>query len=205
MKRAQPRLRNKLLALLLIVGGAAPALLLVILVAADRQLFDRFLPENRAMRDIEARSALLVQNYYRFMLTPDHISVDEMTSATGIILQQLAKYRQLVAGDEPRQQLADSISICVDRLDQAGQEPGLARLRRGFARSSRTWSRMASSSFPPNRARVSKSAPPTATDRCSAASATISPESNRATASGCSGCSIVSIPGCPEPASGWRW
>lgn len=129
MNRARPTLRNKLLALLSIVGGIGLASLLLILATADRQLFDRFLPENRAMRDIEARSALLVQNYYRFMLTPELVTVDEMTGASQIIQQRLANFRRLVAGQGPRELLADSIRASIERLDEAGHDLILARLR----------------------------------------------------------------------------
>ena len=122
-------LRQKLLALLLLVGGAGILALLLILLLADRQLFDQFLPENRAMRDIESRAKLLVQNYYRYMLTPDLIGVDEVIDATVLIRQRLTDYRGLVAGQPQKEQIAAAIDASLGDLEIAGRDLISARLR----------------------------------------------------------------------------
>ncbi len=129
MNPAAMTLRQKLLALLLLVGGVGILALLLILVLADRQLFDQFLPENRTMRDIEARSRLLVQNYYRYMLTPDQISVDEVKSGTVLIQERLGEYRWLVAGKAQKLEIADSIGAALEQLELAGQDLIVSRLR----------------------------------------------------------------------------
>ncbi len=129
MKSAAMTLRQKLLALLLLVGGAGILALLLILLLADRQLFDQFLPENRAMRDIESRAKLLVQNYYRYMLTPDLIGVDEVIDATVLIRQRLTDYRGLVAGQPQKEQIAAAIDASLGDLEIAGRDLISARLR----------------------------------------------------------------------------
>ena len=126
---SQLKLRQKLLLLLLSVGGIGVGTMLLLLVLADHQVFDRYLPENRALRDIEARSRLLVQNYYRYMLTPEQITVDEVVNGTILIRQRIDEYRQLVDAQPQKLGLANAIADSTHRLEEAGQNLILARQR----------------------------------------------------------------------------
>lgn len=124
---AQLKLRQKLLALIVVVGGIGLTAFVLMLVLAEQHLFERFVPENRALRDVESRSALLIQNYYRFMLTPEIISQDELDSSLVLIRQGLDQYRQLVSGQKQKEEFSASILKSLDGLELAGREMVVAR------------------------------------------------------------------------------
>lgn len=123
------RLRQKLLALLLFVGGVGITALALVLLLTDRQLFDHFLPENRALRDIDARSKLLVQNYYRYMLTPDLVSVDEVENTILLMRDRVDEYRRLVSGQPRKLEIVQPIADAIEALEGAGQDLIIARMR----------------------------------------------------------------------------
>jgi hypothetical protein len=127
VKLAHLKLRQKLLILLFSVGGVGLAAFVLVLALADYQLSERFIPENRTLRDVESRSALLIQNYYRFMLTPEIIDASVLDGELVLIRKSLDTYRQLVASHKQKQQLAVSIAASIDGLEQAGKEMILAR------------------------------------------------------------------------------
>ena len=124
---AQLKLRQKLLFLIVGVGGIGLAAFALVLMLADQRLFERFVPENRTLRDVESRSALLIQNYYRFMLTPEIISQDELDSSLVLIRQSLDQYRQLVSGQAQKEQFSTAILKSLDGLELAGREMVVAR------------------------------------------------------------------------------
>ncbi len=127
MTLPQLKLRQQLLVLLFSVGSIGLLAFVLVIMLADQHLFEEFLPENRSLRDVESRSALLLQNYFRFMLTPELISVDELEGSIVLIRKSLGEYRQLVAGQKPKEQLVASISESIDRLEKSGQELIVAR------------------------------------------------------------------------------
>lgn len=127
MTLPQLKLRQQLLVLLFSVGSIGLIAFVLVIMLADQHLFEEFVPENRSLRDVESRSALLLQNYFRFMLTPDLISVDELESSVILIRNSLGEYRELVAGQEPKEQLVASIGESIDRLEKSGQELIVAR------------------------------------------------------------------------------
>ena len=91
--------------------------------------FDEVVPENRGLRDVESRSGLLLQNYFRFMLTPDLISIDELDGSVVLIRQSLDQYGARVTGQPSKQQLVKAIGESIDRLEQSGRELIAARQR----------------------------------------------------------------------------
>lgn len=127
MNMAQLKLRQKLLVLIVAVGGIGLTAFGLVLVLAEQHLFERFVPESRALRDVESRSALLIQNYYRYMLTPEIISQDELDSSLVLIRQGLDRYRQLVSGQSQKEQFSASILKSLDGLELAGREMVVAR------------------------------------------------------------------------------
>lgn len=76
MNLSRLKLRQKLLIMLISVGGIGLLSYILVLAYSYYQLSAKFIPENRALREVESRSALLLQNYFRFALTPDLVSVD---------------------------------------------------------------------------------------------------------------------------------
>lgn len=129
MSIARLKLRQKLLLLLVTVGLVGISAFALIIALAVHQLFDRFVPENRALRDVEARSALLIQNYYRFMLTPDLIDTEILNADLVLIRRGLDNYRELVRRQQAKERLASSIGNAIDVLEQAGRNMVAARLR----------------------------------------------------------------------------
>lgn len=121
------KLRQQLLVLLFSIGGVGLAAFVLVLSLADRQLFEEVVPENRALRDVESRSALLLQNYFRFMLTPDLITVDELDGSVVLIRQSLGDYGARVIDQPAKQQLVKAIGESLDRLEQSGRELIVAR------------------------------------------------------------------------------
>lgn len=129
MNPGRLKLRQKLLLLLVAVGLAGISALALVIAVADRQLVNKFLPENRALHDVESRSALLLQNYFRFMLTPDLINADGFDGSLVLIRSKLGEYSQLVAGHEAKEKLVISIGDAIDRLEQSGRKLIVARQR----------------------------------------------------------------------------
>jgi signal transduction histidine kinase len=127
MNIAQLKLRQKMLLLIVGVGGIGLTAFVLVLALADQHLFERFVPENRALRDVESRSALLIQNYYRFMLTPEIISQDELDSSLVLIRQSLDKYRQLVSGQVQKEEFSAAILESLNGLELAGRKMVVAR------------------------------------------------------------------------------
>ena len=123
------KLRQQLLILLFSVGSVGLIAFVLVLTLADQQLFEEVVPENHSLRDVESRSALLLQNYFRFMLTPDLISVDELEASVILIRKSLGEYSDLVAGQQRKQQLVEYIGESIDRLEQSGKELIFARQR----------------------------------------------------------------------------
>lgn len=99
----------------------------LVIALADFRLFDRFVPENRALRDVEARSALLLQSYYRYMLTPSLVDTDVLDADLVLIRQSLERYRRVVAAQAQKQVLADGLASAIDTLESSGNEMILAR------------------------------------------------------------------------------
>ena len=129
MSGLQLKLRQKLLLLLFTVGFTGMGAFALIIVLADFQVFDRFVPENRALRDVEARSALLVQSYYRYMLTPALINTEVLDADLVLIRQSLERYRDFI-GVQPRKlAFADDIAGALETLERSGGEMIVARRR----------------------------------------------------------------------------
>ena len=128
MNLSQLKLRQKLLILLIGVGGIGLLSYILVLAYSYYQLSAKFIPENRALREVESRSAVLIQNYFRFMLTPDMVSVDGFGGELILIRQNLDTYRRLVAGQTQKEQLATNIDESIKGLEQAGGEMISARL-----------------------------------------------------------------------------
>jgi len=127
MSLARLKLRQKLLLMLFCAGTIGLTAFSLVLVITDHQLSVKLIPENRALRDVESRSALLIQDYYRFMLSPDIITVSQLEGELVLIRQGLTRYAQLIAGQPVKEQLADSIGNSIDGLEQAGLEMIAAR------------------------------------------------------------------------------
>ena len=120
MRLGQLRLRQKLLLLLGTVGMVGMGAFALMIVYADHRVFDHFAAENRALRDVEARSSLLLQNYYRFMLTPDLIDTEIQDADLLLIHQSLERYRQLSGEQAQKQRMVASIDDALETLQQAG-------------------------------------------------------------------------------------
>jgi signal transduction histidine kinase len=122
MSLARLKLRQKLLVLLFIAGGIGLVAFALVQVITDHQLSVKFIPENRSLRDVQSRAALLIHDYYRFMLSPDIITVSQLDGELVLIRQSLASYTQLIAGQPIKEQLAESIGNSINGLEQAGRE-----------------------------------------------------------------------------------
>ena len=94
-----------------------------------QQLFTHYLPENRALRELESRSASLVQTYYQIIFTPDLIPEDELAAPLALIRQSLDRYRELAVGEPDKQLLVDSMSMTLDDLERAGLALKISRQR----------------------------------------------------------------------------
>lgn len=122
MNLSRLKLRQKLLILLFSVGGIGLSAYVIVIAIADQQLSDEFIPENRYLRDVESRSALLIQNYYRFMLTPELVVADSFEQDINLIRQPLSAYSQLIKSQSEKQQLATDLKNSIDNLGQSGRE-----------------------------------------------------------------------------------
>ncbi len=129
MTLPQLKLRQQLLVLLFSVGSIGLIAFVLVIMLADRHLFEEFVPENRSLRDVESRSALLLQNYFRFMLTPDLISVDELEGSIVLIRKSLDEYSELVVGQEPKEQLVVTIGNSIGELEKIGRYLIVARAK----------------------------------------------------------------------------
>lgn len=127
MNLSQLKLRQKLLILLISVGGIGLLSYILVLAYSYYQLSAKFIPENRALREVESRSAALVQNYFRFMLTPEMVSVDGFGGELILIRENLDTYRRLIAGQMEKEQLAMEIGESIKGLELAGTEMISAR------------------------------------------------------------------------------
>ena len=127
MSEPRPLLRRRLLLLLVTVGGVGLGTFLLLLHYVDERLFHEYLPETRALREVESRAGQLLQNYFRFMLTPDLIDAEVLDDSVVLIRERLDAYRDLVAGDRSKEELAQSIDASIDELQQAGQNLVVAR------------------------------------------------------------------------------
>lgn len=122
MNLSRLKLRQKLLILLFSVGGIGLSAYVIVIAIADQHLSDRFIPENRYLRDVESRSALLIQNYYRFMLTPELVIADSFEQDLNLIRQSLGAYSQLINNQSEKQKLAADLNNSIDNLEQSGRE-----------------------------------------------------------------------------------
>ena len=127
MNLSRLKLRQKLLILLFSVGGIGLSAYVLVIAIADQQLSDRFIPENRYLRDVESRSALLIQNYYRFMLVPELVNADSFQQDLNLIRQSLGAYTQLIKNQSEKQKLATDLSNSIDNLGQSGREMIVSR------------------------------------------------------------------------------
>lgn len=127
MNLSRLKLRQKLLILLIGVGGIGLLSYILVLAYSYYQLSAKFIPENRALREVESRSAALVQNYFRFMLTPEMVSVDGFGGELILIRENLDTYRRLIAGQMEKEQLAMEIGESIKGLELAGTEMISAR------------------------------------------------------------------------------
>jgi len=84
-------LRRKLPLMLGAIGALGVAAISAVVLLANQQVFNRLLPESRALQDLEARTA-----------------------------RQLQDYRQLVAGRPELEALAARIGALLDVLEQSG-------------------------------------------------------------------------------------
>ncbi len=94
-----------------------------------QRLFSHFLPENRALGELESRSAGLIQTYYQIVFTPDLIPDDELAGPLALIRQSLERYRELAHGEADKQALVDSMAMSIDDLERAGLALKIARQR----------------------------------------------------------------------------
>ena len=122
MNLSRLKLRQKLLILLFGVGGIGLTSYSLVLAYSYYQLSAKFIPENRALREVESRSALLLQNYFRFMLTPDLVDIDGFGGEIILIRQNLGIYRRLSEGESQKEQLATKINDSINGLERAGAE-----------------------------------------------------------------------------------
>ncbi len=129
MTSSRFNLHQKLLLLFAAIGFGGLLAFALVGYLVYHQLFNHFLPENRALRDLESRSASLVQTYYQIVFTPDLIPRDELAGPLALIRQSLARYRELVVGEADKQVLVDSISMSIDDLERAGLTLQIARQR----------------------------------------------------------------------------
>ncbi|MDH3857171.1 MAG: HAMP domain-containing histidine kinase, partial [Gammaproteobacteria bacterium] len=132
MNLSRLKLRQKLLILLFSVGGIGLSAYVIVIAFADQQLSDKFIPENRYLRDVESRSTLLLQNHFRFMLTPDMVIADGFEQDLNLIRESLATYTHLTKAEPAKEELAAAIATTIDALETTGNE--MIASRRDFTR-----------------------------------------------------------------------
>ena len=118
MNLSRLKLRQKLLILLFSVGGIGLASYILVIAISYNQLSAKFIPENRALHEVESRSALLLQNYFRFMLTPDIIDAYGFDDELILIRKNLATNTRLIKGHAQKEQFAIDIADSIDGLEQ---------------------------------------------------------------------------------------
>ncbi len=116
------KLRHKLLILLFSVGGIGLVSYVLVIAISYYQLSAKFIPENRALREVESRTGLLLQNYFRFMLTPELIDVDGFDDELTLIRENLDTYARLTKGQAQKKALATEIGESILGLEMAGKD-----------------------------------------------------------------------------------
>ncbi len=127
MTLSRLKLRQKLLILLFGVGGIGLASYMLVIAISYYQLSAKFIPENRALREVESRTGLLLQNYFRFMLTPELINVDGFDGELTLIRENLDTYARLTKGQAQKKALTTEIGESIRGLELAGKEMVSAR------------------------------------------------------------------------------
>lgn len=116
------QLRQKLPLLLTAVGSIGALVFVAVWWFANQQVFNQLLPASRALQDLESRSGQLLQDYYRYMLTPDIIDETGFDDSLLLLRQRLRGYQALIAGQTELEALTERIDYSIDILEQAGDD-----------------------------------------------------------------------------------
>ena len=121
-------MRQRVLALLGIVATFSLVALGLVIYNADRQLFDKVIPEHRALHEVEQQTTVLVQQYLNYMFVPGSIDHLDIHRTLASLRENMMAYRNLVAGNEEMEVNVPRIETAIDDLEQAGAQMILLRL-----------------------------------------------------------------------------
>ena len=114
-------MRQRVLALLAAVGLISLIALALILYNADRQVFKKVIPENRALQKVETESRTLTQLYYNYMFVPGSVEYLDINRGLASLRETLEMYRILVEGRAEFEAHALEIGSKIDAIEQAGR------------------------------------------------------------------------------------